>query len=62
MFETVSNKFLQELRLDNCGVDDGELASILVGLQSQKNFRVLYYKHNSFGEESLEALKPILIK
>ena len=62
MFSRASYSYLRELRLDNCGVDDGELASILRSLYDQNTFKVFYYKHNSFMEESLEALKPILLK
>jgi len=48
--------------LDNCGVDDEELAAILTGLDTQASFRTLIYKHSEFLEESLEAIKPILLK
>jgi hypothetical protein len=48
--------------LDNCGVDDSELAAILDGLEFQAEFRTLSYKHSEFLEKSLEAIKPILLK
>ena len=38
------------------------MASILKGLHTQKAFRKFYYKHNVFMQESLEALKPILLR
>jgi hypothetical protein len=60
VFSKASTNFLIELRLENCGVDDEELAAILKGLHGQKTFRVFYYKHNVLLEESLKALKPIL--
>ena len=48
--------------LNNCGVDDEELATMLEGLGKAKDFTKLYYKQNVFGEESLEALRPLLKK
>ena len=61
MFE--KTKFpLETLFLENCGVDDDELATLLVGLQKTREFKRFIYKNNVFQEESLLALKPILLK
>ena len=46
--------------LDNCGVDDGEFASILQGLKTMKDFKKIIYRYNSFGEESLAEIKDLL--
>jgi len=62
VFEVSRPNYLQRLSLENCGVDDGELAAMLKGLAKQDHFRVFSYKYNEFGEESLEAMKVILRK
>jgi hypothetical protein len=48
--------------LENCGVDDAELAELFKGLVNQNNFKVFSYKHNCFYEKSLAAIMPILSK
>ena len=47
--------------MDNCGVDDYELSLLLEGLNRMKGFERLVYKNNVFLEDSLEAIKPILM-
>lgn len=48
--------------LDNCGVDDEEFSSLLEGFYKQKCLRLLYYKENVLGENSMRAIKPLLLK
>ena len=47
--------------LDNCGVDDHELSLLLEGLTFMQGFKKFVYKNNVFLNESLDAIKPILV-
>jgi len=47
---------IDDVYLDNCGVDDHELALLLEGLLEMKNFEKLVYKNNVFSYESLQAI------
>ena len=53
---------IETLFLDNCGVDDEELADLFKGFQAIDDFRRFYYKDNGFYANALEAIQPILVK
>lgn len=53
---------LRDIYLENCGVDDHELALLLEGIFQMGGVQKLIYKNNVFLEESLEAIKPVLNK
>ena len=48
--------------LDNCGIDDEEMSSLLNGFCHLDRLRYLLYKENIFGPESLQAIQPLLLK
>lgn len=43
------------MRFDNCGIDDGEMASLLSAFSKFKDFKSIIYRHNELHEESLEG-------
>lgn len=48
--------------LENCGVDDNELYTLLMGLAKTNEFSRFIYKNNEFQKKSLLAIKPIMLK
>ena len=48
--------------LDNCGIDDEEFSYLLNGFIKLEKLKLLYYKENIFGQLSLDAIKPLLLK
>ena len=48
---------LEEVMLDNCGIDDAELSLLLKGLMNMQHFRTFVYKNNSLMERGLDTLK-----
>ena len=56
-------KFLQgkinRVRFDNCGIDDGEMASLLSAFTKFKDFKSIIYRHNELHEESLDGLRKL---
>ena len=44
------HKLVNRVFLSNCGIDDGEFASILDGLIDLRDFKSIIYKNNQFGE------------
>lgn len=62
VLQRAKSTYLEGLILENCGIDDNELARLFEGLSKQDNFRSFHYKQNQFLKNSLEALKPILAK
>ena len=46
--------------LDNCQITDSMCATLLDALLEQKHLQEFVYKRNAFGEQALEALRPIL--
>ena len=62
MLNTSKPNFLKKLALENCGVDDDELAALLKGVQKQNYFTHFDYKQNQVLSKSLAQLKPILAK
>ena len=46
--------------LDNCQITDSMCATLLDALLGQKHLQEFVYKRNAFGEQALEALRPIL--
>ena len=48
--------------LDNCGIDDEEFSSLLGGFFHLEKLRLLFYKENIFSDNSLTAIKPLLLK
>jgi hypothetical protein len=51
---------INRMIFENCGIDDGEFAEILMGIQKLKDFKKIIYRYNSFDEESLKEIEPIL--
>ena len=47
---------LQELHLDENGITDADFATILDGLCVQQQLKVLVYRRNGFGIESVKRL------
>ena len=56
------HRFVNRVLFSNCGIDDGEFASILEGLAQLKDFKSIIYKMNTFGDLSLAALPALLEK
>lgn len=54
------NANINRIILDNCGVDDEEFASMLIGIQGLKDFKKIAYRRNVFMQLSLDAMLPIL--
>lgn len=54
------SKYINRVVFDNCGIDDQEFADILKGLSFIKEIKSIVYKMNTFGENSLKNLQPIL--
>lgn len=46
--------------MQNCGLDDEEFSVILEAFSYLKEFKSLSYIQNSFDEESMKAMEPIL--
>ena len=46
---------INRVRFDNCGIDDGEMASLLSAFSKFKDFKSIIYRHNELHEESLEG-------
>ena len=59
----VAAKFLQKninrVRFDNCGIDDGEMASLLSAFVQFKDFKSIIYRRNAVHEETLEGLRNL---
>jgi hypothetical protein len=53
---------IDEILLENCGIDDYELSLLLEGLLVMDNFETFVYKSNVFLDDGLRAIKPILIR
>ena len=53
---------IETLFLDNCGVDDNELANLFMGFVEIEDFKKFYYKDNELYAKALDNLKPILLK
>ena len=51
------NTILEEVMLDNCGVDDEELSLLLKGLLNMEHVKTFVYKSNTLMELGLSALK-----
>ena len=47
---------------DNCGIQDNEFAQILQGVSHHDDFKSIVYIRNGFGQQSLDALKPLFKK
>ena len=46
---------INRVRFDNCGIDDGEMASLLSAFCKFKDFKSIIYRNNELHEESLEG-------
>ena len=55
------HKFVNRILFDNCGISDQEFADILIGLQCLDDFKSIIYKMNTFGDQSLINLRPLLL-
>ena len=53
---------INRVRFDNCGIDDGEMSNLLQAFSKFKDFKSIIYRHNEFSDESMEGIRPILIK
>lgn len=59
----ITNQYmLHTIYLDNNGLNDFEQATIFEGLQTQERIKCIVTKKNQFGEKSLDALKPLILK
>jgi len=56
------DNFINRVRFDNCGIDDGEMSNLLQAFSKLKDFKSIIYRFNDFNEDSLEFLKPMLVK
>ena len=48
MFQNQRKNYLKVLILENCGIDDTQLAEILKAVQTQEYFRSFKLKYNEF--------------
>ena len=53
---------LKVVYLDNCGIDDEEFSLLIEGFCALQGLRLLFYKENVFGQASLDAIQPLLLK
>lgn len=53
---------LDTVYLDNCGIDDEELAILLSGFLSSEKLSIFAYKNNVFKELGLAEIKPVLLR
>ena len=53
---------INRVRFDNCGIDDGEMSNLLQAFAKFKDFKSIIYRFNEFSDESMEGIRPILIK
>jgi Ran GTPase-activating protein (RanGAP) involved in mRNA processing and transport len=53
-------KRVNRLLLDNCGIGDDEMSTILHACAQQRDFKSLVYKHNTFGDKTLNELPALL--
>ena len=53
---------INRVRFDNCGIDDGEMSNLLQAFAKFKDFKSIIYRYNEFSDESMEGIRPILIK
>ena len=53
---------IETVSLDNCDIKDADLASLLHSLARHNKLNIFIYKNSSFLDQSLAAIKPILIK
>ena len=53
---------INRVRFDNCGIDDGEMSSLLQAFSKFKDFKSIIYRFNEFSDASMEGLRPILVK
>ena len=53
---------VKDIFFQNCGLNDEKTAIILGGAYHLTNLNSFTIKNQEFGKESIEALKPILIK
>ena len=51
--ENFEHTYINRIIFDNCGIDDGEFAQILKGLNNLKDFKKIIYRYNIFQNESL---------
>ena len=46
--------------LNNCGIDDDEMETLLGGLDAKADLELIDYRNNEFKRKGLLAIKPIL--
>ena len=51
---------INRIIFENCGIDDGEFAAILRGLQTLRDLKKIIYRQNFFGARALRELRPLL--
>ena len=62
MWKKLGRPDVNIIYLDNCGIDDEEFSSLLQGFYYLHQIKLLFYKDNIFGAESLNSIKPLLLK
>jgi hypothetical protein len=54
------DNFVNRVRLQNCGVDDGKMAKLISTFSKLRDFKSIILRQNVFQEQSLEAVKELL--
>jgi hypothetical protein len=54
------DRLINRITFDNCGIDDHEMATIIQACLNLTDFKSIVYKANTFGQESLEKIAPLL--
>ena len=53
---------IEQVYLNNCGIDDEEASILFEGFLGLENFNRLCYLNNEFKYNALTSLKPILVR